>query len=362
MAGIEDVARLAEVSPITVSRVIHNRDHVSSTTRARVQAAIAELNYIPNAVARGLRQSRSGMIAFIITDISSPLYTAVAHGGADAARENGLSLLFGNTSEDGDVELDYLRVMGERRVEGLVWAPTSVQAVTSLRRLVPSETPVVLFDRAFPGTEVDVVRCDTESAVSRLCQHLLDLGHRRIAIVGGLPAVTTWHERVNGYCTALAAAGFPIDQELIVPGDYKRSGGVQAMRVLLRMAQLPDVIIAANSQVALGVMDQLVANGIRVPEDVGLASVDDPLPQSDFWPRVTVVEQPGYEMGKAAVELLASRLRPPTASMPRQELVFNAKLNIGTSCGEQMRPGALGLSRTAPEATLEGQRTVSTAI
>lgn len=347
MAGIEDVARLANVSPITVSRVIHNHEHVSATTRERVQQAIVDLNYIPNAVARGLRQSRSGMIAFIITDISSPFYTAVAHGAADAARESGLSLLFGNTAEDSDVELEYLRTMGERRVEGLVCAPTTAQALASLRRLIPAQTPVVFFDRAFPGTEVDVVRCDTESAVFTLCQHLLALGHRRIAIVGGLPPVTTWEERVSGYRAALSSAGAQIEDELIVPGDYKRSGGVEATRLLLRRGQLPDAIIAANSQVALGVLDELVTNSIRVPEDVGLASIDDPLPLSDFWPRLTVVEQPGYEMGKAAVELLASRLRGSTAHAPRQELIFNASLKIGTSCGEQLNSN--GKAQANPE-------------
>lgn len=334
MASIQDVARLAGVSPITVSRVVRNQNHVSQATREQVLDAIATLNYIPNAVARGLRQARSGMIAFLVTDISSPFYTAVAHGATDAARANGLSLLFGNTAEDAAVETEYLRAIGERRVDGVVFAPTSVAAVAALPRTLPVETPVVFFDRAFPGVEADVVRCDTRRGVYALCRHLIGLGHRRIAIVGGVPKVPTWHERVAGYRDALSEAGLAVCPELEIAGDYERGGGTTAVRHLLTAGELPDVIVAANSQVALGVLDALAVAGRRVPEDVGVASVDDPLPKSGFWPRFTVVEQPGYDMGKAAVELLVARLRDPRGTSEPREVVFDADLLVGTSCGE----------------------------
>lgn len=263
MTSVEDVARRAGVSPITVSRVVNNHANVSPAMRERVQRAVDELNYIPNALARGLRRARSDLVALIITDISSPFFTDVAHGAEDAARVAGLSLVLGNSEEDPEIEAEYLRVMGERRVDGVILVPTN-RAADALSRSLPVRIPVVLFDRHAPGVKADVVRCDTRTGTYSLCQHLLALGHRRIAIVGGMPSVETWPERVAGYQAALREAGIPTPSDLVIPGDYNRNGGVEAVRVLLGQRERPHVIIAANAQVALGVLDELLAGGCRV--------------------------------------------------------------------------------------------------
>lgn len=331
--SIEDVARHAGVSPITVSRVVRNHTNVSPATRERVQRVIAELNYIPNAVARGLKRARSDLVALLITDITSPFFTAVARGAEDAAREAGLSLVLGNSEEDPELEAEYLRVMGERRVDGVILVPTD-QAKGSLDRGLPREIPLVVFDRSLPGLEADVVRCDTRAGTFALCQHLLGLGYRRIAIVGGMPSVQTWPERIAGYQAALRAAGLPTPPDLVIAGDYNRDGGAEAVRALLRRGDRPDAIVAANAQVALGVLDELVASGCRIPEDVGVAAIDDPFPRSSFCPQLTIVEQPGYAMGKAAVDLLTARMDPARRADPPREIVFEATLRIGISCGE----------------------------
>jgi LacI family transcriptional regulator len=333
MTSVEDVARRAGVSPITVSRVVNNHANVSPAMRERVQRAVAELNYIPNALARGLRQARSDLVALIITDISSPFFTDVARGAEDAARAVGLSLVLGNSEEDPEVEAEYLRVMGERRVDGVILVPTNL-ATDALSRSLPVRIPVVLFDRHAPGVKADVVRCDTRTGTYLLCQHLLALGHRRIAIVGGMTSVETWTDRVAGYQAALREAGVPTPSDLVIPGDYNRNGGIEAVRVLLGQRERPHVIIAANAQVALGVLDELLAVGCRVPEDVGVATIDDPFPSSSLIPQLTVIEQPGYAMGEAAVRLLTARLDPARRAELPHEAVFEATLRIGTSCGE----------------------------
>ncbi len=347
MASVEDVARRAGVSPITVSRVVNNHANVSRATRERVQRAVAELNYIPNALARGLKQARSDLIALIITDISSPFFTDVARGAEDAARMAGLSLVLGNSEEDPAVEAEYLRVMGERRVDGVILAPTH-RAADALTRGLPAGIPVVLFDRHVPGVDADIVRCDTRAGAYALCEHLLALGHSRIAIVGGMPTVETWSQRVSGYEAALRDAGIPVSSDLEIAGDYKGDGGAAAVRELLAHGERPDAIIAANAQVAIGVLDALVAAGCRVPEDVGVAAIDDPLPRSTFWPRLTVVEQPGYEMGKAAVELLAGRLGSTERELQPRQVVFDARLKIGTSCGEGLAGADAGAQSQTP--------------
>jgi LacI family transcriptional regulator len=324
--------------------VVNNHVNVSEATRNRVLRAIADLNYIPNALARGLKQSRSDLIALIITDSTSPFFADVARGAEDAARESGLSLVLGNTDENPALESEYLRVMGERRVDGVILVPTP-EATNAVARGLPASTPVVFFDRGMPTVAADVVRCDTQAGTTTLCRHLLALGHRRIAIVGGAPTIETWPERVAGYERALREAGIAVMPDLIIPGNYQGDGGVAATRQLLRRPLMPDAIIAANAQVLLGVLDELTANGYHVPDDIGVAAIDDPLPRSTFWPRITIVEQPGYEMGKAAVELLTARLTIANRDMPPREIVFEAVLKIGTSCGEtrQPRSGDLGV-------------------
>jgi LacI family transcriptional regulator len=294
---------------------------------------VQELGYVPNAVARGLKQSRSGLIALVITDMVDPFFSVVAHGVEDAVRRAGKMLVLGNSADDFTLEVEYLRIMSEHRVDGiiLVPAPRSPEAATPQ---LPKGTPLVILDRSLPGIAADVVRCDTASGTRALCQHLLALGRRRIAIVGGLPYTLTWQERIGGYLEALREAGITLPPEFVIHGDYKAESGKAAVSVLMTMPQPPDAIIAANAKVVRGVLDELVARGCRVPEDVAVSAIDDPLPESSFWPRLTVVEQPGYEMGVAAVDLLMTRLEPGGLDLPPREVVFTSTLRPGTTCGE----------------------------
>ena len=245
-----------------------------------------------------------------------------------------MTLVLGDSNDESGLEAEYLRVMGEHRVDGLILVPTD-QAATTIAQRLPEPVPLVLVDRGLVGVAADVVRCDTGTATGALCRHLIDLGHRRIAIVGGLPSAPTWNERVAGCRAALAAAGLPTPDDLVVSGNYRAAGGIAAVHRLYTQGERPDAIIAANSQVALGVLDELTARGLRVPEDVAVATIDDPLPPSAFWPRLTVVEQPGYEMGRTAIELLISRMDPACADAPPREVVFAASLKLGVSCGER---------------------------
>ena len=340
MASLDDVARRAGVSPITVSRVMRRHPNVREETRRRVLQAVSDLHYVPNAIARGLKQSRSGLIALIITDMVDPFFSVVAHGVEDAVRKAGMMLVLGNSGDELALEVEYLRIMEEHRVAGIILVPTPRMSGISLPAL-PSRTPLVILDRSLPGVEADVVRCDTASGTRALCKHLLALGRRRIAIVGGLPHTLTWQERVSGYQAALADAGLSAPPDFIISGNYKAESGTAAVRTLMAGTERPDAIIAANAKVVRGVLDELINRGCRVPEDVAVSAIDDPLPDSKFWPRLTVVEQPGYEMGKVAVELLLSRLPPISSGAPVREIVFDSVLRPGVTCGERDAPVAI---------------------
>src|SRR3954468_18727400 len=255
MASIEDVAHRAGVSPITVSRVMRRYPHVREATRQRVLAAVDDLHYVPNAIARGLKQSRSGLIALVITDMVDPFFSVVAHGVEDAVRKAGLMLVLGNSGDELALEVEYLRIMGEHRVDGIILVPTPRPAEAPPPPL-PSGMPLVILDRSLPGVEADVVRCDTASGTAALCRHLIALGRRRIAIVGGLPQTKTWQERVSGYRTAMRDAGLDVPEGYILAGNYMAESGVAAVRALWSGAGQPDAIIAANAKVVRGVLDE----------------------------------------------------------------------------------------------------------
>ncbi len=334
MASIEDVARAAGVSPITVSRAMRNRSNVRPETRERVLRAASELNYVPNAVARSLRQARSGLLALIITDMKNPLFYTMARGAEDAAQAAGMAVVLGNSDDDPALEAKYLQVMAEHRVDGIILVPTPNTTAAHIPTL-PPKAPLVLLDRRPPDCAATLVCCDTAAATRDLCRHLFALGHERIAIVGGMPELPTWRNRVVGYRQAQREVGQPEGDDLVIHGNYRAEGGAAATRALMASARPPDAVIAASAQVLYGVLEELAAQGKSIPGDVSVSCVDDPALPAFFRPRFTYVEQPGYEMGTAAVEVVLEGLRP--GAMAPVDREFPANLRVGESCGERGR-------------------------
>jgi LacI family transcriptional regulator, galactose operon repressor len=333
MSTIQDVAKAAGVSPMTVSRVFRGAAYVRAETRQRVLEAAAELNYVPNAVARSLRQSRSGLLAFIITDMKNPLFYDMARGAEDAAHAANMAIVLGNSDDDPVVEARYLRVMAEHRVDGILLVPTPMTASTSMPHL-PARVDLILLDRRPHGVDAGLVSCDTRPATRELCHHLFALGHSRIALVGGMPEVQTWRDRLAGYADAHGEAGRVADDALIIPGNYRAEGGRDAVRQLMASPAQPHALIAASTQVLDGVLDELGVLGVRIPEDIAVSCVDDPGFPAFFRPRFTFVEQPGYEMGVEAVQLLMNGIQ--TGQLQHMDKVFPAHLKIGESCGERL--------------------------
>ena len=181
---IRDVAQRAGVAPITVSRVVNNSGYVSQAARQRVEAAIADLNYVPNTLARSLRFKKTRVLALIVTDITNPFWTTVARGVEDVANAHGFNLILCNTDEDEAKQNDYLQVLLQKRVDGFVLVPTR-NAAQAIRLIQAQNVPVVVVDREVPGVDVDIVRSDSEGGAFLLTRHLLDLGHRRIAALSG---------------------------------------------------------------------------------------------------------------------------------------------------------------------------------
>jgi LacI family transcriptional regulator len=271
---IHDVARLAAVSPKTVSNVVNRPEMVSPETRARVERAIAELRYRPNAAARRLVTGRSGVIGLLISDITNPAYPEMVERVVMRAKASDYSVIVCNTQSDAEHVTDYIELLIQQSVDGVVMT-TASRFSDAAHRLSDRDIPVVLANRAIENSRVDYVGADNFRGGYLATQHLIKLGHQRIAHVHGTLDASTALGRSAGYRSALEKANLPFENERLVGGEYSRAGGYAAARLLMALAQPPTAIFAANDVTALGVMDGLSDLGRRVPEDVAVVGFDD---------------------------------------------------------------------------------------
>jgi LacI family transcriptional regulator len=307
MPTIRDVARRAGVAPTTVSRVINNSGYVSQRTRERVEAAVVDLGYVPNTLARSLRFKKTNTLALVLPDITNPFWTTVARGVEDAASDRGFNVILCNTDESEAEQEKYLTILLQKQIDGFVLAParSTAEPVELVQR---QGVPVVVLDRRVPSSQVDVVRGDSERGAYQLVRYLLTLGHRRIAILTGPHGVSTAEDRVAGYQRALSESGLDVDSDLILYGEFTQTSGYEMTQQVLTAGARPTALFAANNFIAIGSLRALRDVGLRVPEDVTLVSFDD-LPQAFVIdPFLTVAAQPAYEMGHQATELLLARL------------------------------------------------------
>ncbi|NOZ73327.1 MAG: substrate-binding domain-containing protein [Chloroflexi bacterium] len=334
MATISDVAKQAGVSPVTVSRVINNAGNVSAATRTRVERAIAELGYVPSGAAQSLRSKRTKTLALIVPDIQNAFWTTMARGIEDAAQSHGYSIFLYNTDENAAKQRHCLEVVVSQRVDGVIIAPHDSNA-ENLALLRQRDVPTVIIDRHIDDWDVDTVSGDSISASRSLVQHLIKLGHKRIAMISGPLSTSTSTDRIIGYRIALAEAGLPYDPTLVRTGEYRSISGERLTHQLLETTERPTAIFAANNVIALGVIDALDAHGLRVPQDMALVCFDDLPNTSRLFPFLTVAVQPAYDLGANAAQLLLSRLtseRPP----PPRHVVLPTRLIIRHSCGSTL--------------------------
>jgi LacI family transcriptional regulator len=307
MTTIRDVAKLAGVSPMTVSRVLNSSGYTSQGARQRVEQAIAELGYVPNTLARSLHFKQTRTIALVLADITNPFFTTVARGVEDTASEHGFTVMFGNTDESQEEESAYLSVLLQKQVDGVLLVPAHGSAA-SLSLLRACRVPFVLLDRRIPEAQVDTVCCESEQAAYALVQHLLLLGHKRIAILSGPQDTSTAMDRVAGYRRALAEVGLVTAAGLIACAEFTRSAGYQMAQQMLALRPPPTALFATNNFIAIGAYHALRDAGLRVPEDLSLVAFDDLPAPLVLEPFLTVASQPAYEMGRQGTELLLARL------------------------------------------------------
>ncbi len=334
MATIRDVAKLAGVAPITVSRALNNSGYVSQATRERVEAAIEELGYVPNMLGPSLRFQQTMTLAVVITDITNPFWTTVTRGIEDVAQANGYSIILCNTDESEAKQEQYLQMLLRRRVDGILLVPACSEP-KSIELIKRQGIPVVVLDRQVSNVDVDVVRADSEEGACQLVQHLLSLGHRYIAMLAGPKNVSTAIDRTVGYQRALADADIAVNDDMIFWGNFTQESGYEQARIVTAMNPRPTAIFAANNFIAIGAMQALKEKGLRIPEDMALVAIDDIPPAYTLEPFLTVVIQPADEMGQQAAQLLLDRIKNP-ADESFQKVVFPTKTIVRASSGSSI--------------------------
>ena len=330
MPTIRDVARASRVSIATVSRVFNDSPLVTEHTRRRVLASASRLGYWPNSIARSLITNRTHTLGVVMPDLFGEFFSEVVHGMDLAARERGYHLLVSRSSSNPGDLAETLRTM-RGRVDGLALMAPDFDASRFLHE-GPAAVPTVLLNPESAPLEADSVSIANFEGASEVVRHLIALGHRRIAHIGGPPGNIDARQRRDGYRDALRQAGIVHEAELELPGDFAEGSGFRAAAELLRRAERPTAIFAANDYMAVGALGALHDAGVRVPEEMALVGFDDIALARSVTPPLTTVHVDMMELGRRAVVLLLERGERPGAPDGRHE-VLATTLIVRGSCG-----------------------------
>lgn len=307
-ASIKDVAREAGVSIATVSRVINKVDVVNEETKKKVLEAIDKLSYSPNIVAQSLKTNRSKSIGILVPDISSQVYPEIVRGAEDAANIYDYSIILCNSDFDIEKEKKYIKVLKEKMVDGLLYMSSSLDPEI-LQYIQDIKMKTVLVETTEDEKVLPSVTIDNRQAAKDAVNLLLSKGLKRIAYIGiKKDKKNAWARRYYGYEDALREAGIEADPELTYYGDLKAQTGYKGINSILEKNKV-DAVFCGSDEIAMGVINGLRDQNIRVPEDVSVMGFNDIYEASIFYPKITTVAQPLYDMGSSSMRILIKKLR-----------------------------------------------------
>jgi len=312
MPTIYEIAKKADVSSATVSRVINNHKSVRKETRQKVIRVLKEMNYYPHAGARSLRTKRTHIISLIIPDIENQFFPALAKGVQDRAKELDYYVLLCNTDEGENEEISYMRMLREHHIDGFIITPSgskiNKKSNEYLLELKKDNLPFVMIGHRLEDSTIDMVTVNTEEGAYGAVRHLIRLGHQRIGFLAGPISKGMSRGRLRGYRKALTEHGLKIDGDLIVEGDLRQESGYRQMKQLLGIKNPPTGIFAINDMVAIGAVKAIEEKELQIPEDIAVVGFDDIPLASIIKPSLTTVAQPKYEMGRMATEVLINKI------------------------------------------------------
>lgn len=327
---IKEVAKRAGVSISTVSHVINKTRYVSEELEKKVVAAMEELNYHPNSLARSLRSGTSKTIGLVLPDNSNPFFADIARIIEDIGFLNGYSVMLCNSDGNLEKERAYIKVLIEKRIDGIIFI-ASGSNVNHLQNLADQGIPVVLADREVDIKIVDEVLVDNEQGGYDATKYLLDLGHRKIGCITGPSSLTPSSNRVLGYRKALTETNIPIREDYIVFGDFKSKSGEEGMEEFLQLDDPPSAIFVCNDMMAFGVYKYLKRNNFNIPEDFSVIGFDNIQLSSIITPTLTTVSQPIAEVATISASLLIQRIQNSNPT-EYERIIMKPELVIRESC------------------------------
>ena len=332
MSSLKNVADLAGVSIATVSRVLNADEVVKYETKVKVMNAIKKLNYSPNRVAQRLRSTKkhSRIIGLLIPDIQNPFYVDVIRGIENHAYANNSVVIIGNFSQDDKKEKLYIDILKSESVDGFIVAPSNEKDI-HIKELLKDGFPIVCIDRGLKDSEVDLVKVDNQAGVFNAIEHLISLGHKRIAHITGNRLIPTTLERIAGYEEALKKHNIKIDPEIVVSKESDYQSGAELADHLLDLDHPPSAIFTGNNLLTLGALETINRRGLKIPDEVAVVGFDDVYWANSLNPPLTAVRQPGFEIGKRSCELLIQRINAPERSVA--SIILKTELMVRKSCG-----------------------------
>ncbi|KKB82518.1 hypothetical protein VW35_00020 [Devosia soli] len=335
MATLSEVAAEAGVSPTAVSRYLNHRIELPQATRDRIDAAIAKLDYRPNLLARRLSTGKSEAIALVTPDIANPFFAELAAAVERQAHASGYSVYITSTGGHADAEINAIRRMADSHVDGLIMTTNRVDD-GSLAGLLAGRENVVLLDEDIAGVTVPRVFVDNAEGSYRATRHLIEMGHRSIALIGGPHRLLSVGERLAGFSRAMGEASLTIRPGWVLLGEYTRDYGAAATHVLLDAAEPPTAILACSDYIAIGVMQGVREHGLSIPKDISLVGFDDMAFAALVDPPLTTIRQPVAAMGELAVRHLLSLL---DGHVPPAETRLPVELMIRQSVAPPFKQG-----------------------
>ncbi|WP_397448692.1 LacI family DNA-binding transcriptional regulator [Pseudomonas sp. NA-150] len=318
MSTIKDVAAMAGISYTTVSHVLNKTRPVSDEVRLKVEAAIVALDYVPSAVARSLKAKSTLTIGLLIPNGINPYFAELARGIEDYCERNGFCVILCNSDDNPDKQRSYLRVLLEKRVDGLI--VSSVGGDAEAGGLANVRTPMVVVDRDLDGVTADLVRIDHEEGAYLATCHLIGQGHQHIACICGPASTSVTQMRLAGYRRAMQEAQLAMPEHWVVESDFTSPGGYQAAVGLLDHNP-PTAIFAGNDMIGIGVLRAAAERNIRVPADLSVIGFDDIQMSRYVYPALTTVGQSILQLGEMAAEVLLRRIAAPTTTAVEQRIV-----------------------------------------
>lgn len=329
---LNDIAKKAKVSVTTVSRVLNNKNkkyRISDETQKLILKAAKSLNYRPNEVARGLRLKKTHTIGLIVPDISNPFFASVTRIIQTSAYKSGYSLIVCNTDENLKTEIEQVNLLRGKGVDGFIIMPVGTDS-RHIKELKNDSIPLVLLDRCFDDIKTNSVVVDNYTGAYNAIEHLVKYGHKRIAIIQGLPNTYTNNARVKGYKDVLAKYGIPVDSKLIVGKDFRKENGYVETKILLNLEDSPTAIFTSSDLITIGALQAITEENLSIPDDISIVAFDD----TEFAPYLisplTSVNQPKELMGEIAVKILIEEIKAK-GKLEKKRIILKPELVVRKS-------------------------------